>query len=121
MTEENDKRQFHRCFYNKAVTLSLNEQQWDCELVDISIHGCLLRFNETWEAQDPETIYTLKLVLSESKTITMNLTINHAIDNEVGCKCVHIDLDSISELRRLVELNLGDSDLLERDLLALSH
>jgi 16S rRNA U1498 N3-methylase RsmE len=121
MPEENEKRQFYRCFYNKAATLSLNEYQWDCELVDISIHGCLLRFKETWEAQDPETIYTLKLVLSESKIIIMNLTINHAVDNEVGCKCIHIDLDSISELRRLVELNLGDSDLLERDLLALSH
>jgi len=121
MTEENDKRQFHRCFYNKAATLSLNETTWDCELVDISIHGCLLRFNETWESQDPESLYTLNLVLSESKTITMSLTINHVVDNEVGCKCEHIDLDSISELRRLVELNLGDSQLLERDLLALSH
>ena len=32
----------------------------------------------------------------------------------------HIDLESISHLRRLVELNLGDSSLLERELAALS-
>jgi len=31
----------------------------------------------------------------------------------------HIDLDSISHLRRLVELNLGDEALLERELAAL--
>ncbi|MDC9728418.1 MAG: PilZ domain-containing protein [Methyloprofundus sp.] len=121
MTEDNDKRHFHRCFYKKSATLSLGDQQWDCELVDISIHGCLLRFNETWASQDLDSIYTLNLELSEEKSITMSLSISHAIDNEIGCKCEHIDLDSISELRRLVELNLGNSDFLERDLQALSH
>jgi len=121
MTEQNNKRQFHRCFYNKEVTLRLDDQQWDCELIDISLHGCLLRFKETWESQDPEAIYQLTLNLSEDQSITMNLSISHAIDNEIGCKCEHIDIDSISELRRLVELNLGDSTLLERDLLSLSH
>jgi hypothetical protein len=121
MTEKNDKRQFHRCFYNKEATLSLKEQYWNCEIVDISIHGCLLRFNETWKAQDPEAIYSLEITLSEEKTITMTVNISHAVDNEIGCQCVHIELDSISELRRLIELNLGDSHLLERDLLSLSQ
>jgi hypothetical protein len=49
----------------------------------------------------------------------MNLSISHVIGNEAGFKCEHIDLDSISTLRRMVELNLGDSTLLERDLIAL--
>jgi hypothetical protein len=30
-----------------------------------------------------------------------------------------IDIDSISQLRRMVELNLGDSEMLERDLSSL--
>jgi hypothetical protein len=51
----------------------------------------------------------------------MSVSVSHVIGNEVGFKCEHIDLDSISALRRLVELNLGDSHLLERDLLALSQ
>ena len=51
----------------------------------------------------------------------MELTATHVVGNKVGFKCEHIDIDSISELRRLVELNLGSSALLERDLLALSE
>jgi hypothetical protein len=37
----------------------------------------------------------------------------------VGVRCVEIDLESISHLRRLVELNLGDAELLHRELSAL--
>jgi hypothetical protein len=50
----------------------------------------------------------------------MELTATHIVDNKVGFKCEHIDIDSITQLRRLVELNLGNSSLLERDLLSLS-
>ena len=39
----------------------------------------------------------------------------------VGMVCRHIDVDSISHLRRLVELNLGDEALLERELAALGE
>ncbi|WP_346289016.1 PilZ domain-containing protein, partial [Zoogloea sp.] len=33
----------------------------------------------------------------------------------LGLVCREIDLDSITHLRRLVELNLGDAELLERE------
>lgn len=36
-----------------------------------------------------------------------------------GFQCVSIDLESATELRRLLELNLGDPALLERDIQAL--
>jgi hypothetical protein len=37
----------------------------------------------------------------------------------VGLRCDRLDVDSMSHLRRLVELNLGDPALLERDLQSL--
>jgi len=119
--DTDNKRHFHRIFYKMPVSFSLDEQHWDCELIDISLHGCLLRFKEPLEVQVDDKLYQLTLELSEAKSITMHLSITHSIDNEVGFKCEHIDIDSISDLRRLIELNLGDSSLLERDLLALMH
>jgi len=121
MSDTEHKRKFHRIFYKMPVNLSLDEQQWGCELIDISLHGCLLRLKKPLEAQPPEKLYQLTLHLSEDKTITMHLSVSHTIDKEVGFKCEHIDIDSITDLRRLIELNLGDSKLLERDLLALMH
>lgn len=117
--ENNDNRQFHRIHFAGEATLSSEENTWNCEIIDLSLKGCLLRFEFPWE-EDPEKLYTLTLQLSEQSQIKMELTAMHVVDNKVGFKCEHIDIDSISELRRLVELNLGSSDLLERDLLALT-
>ncbi|MDD4905504.1 MULTISPECIES: PilZ domain-containing protein [Methylobacter] len=117
-TENNDNRHFHRILYTAEAILSCEEKTWHCEIIDLSLKGCLLRFELPWE-EDPEKLYTLALRLSEQVQIKMELTATHVVGNKVGFKCEHIDIDSISELRRLVELNLGSSALLERDLLAL--
>ncbi len=114
-----DKRRFHRIIYNADAFLSGNQGSYQCGIIDLSLKGCLLRFEQPWSAS-LEDLYTLTLQLSDSVTIKMEVSVSHVIGNEVGFKCEHIDIDSISQLRRLVELNLGDSALLERDLLALS-
>ncbi|MDI1293479.1 MAG: PilZ domain-containing protein [Methylobacter sp.] len=118
--ENNDKRYFHRIHFAGEATLSCEEKTWSCEIIDLSLKGCLLRFESPWE-ENLEKLYTLTLPLSEETQIKMELTTTHVVGNKVGFKCEHIDIDSISELRRLVELNLGNSALLERDLLALSE
>jgi hypothetical protein len=45
--------------------------------------------------------------------------IAHREGRQVGVRCLEIDLDSISHLRRLVELNVGDEAILHRELGAL--
>lgn len=114
-----DKRRFHRIFYQADATLAGNEHIHPCKILDLSLKGCLLFFEEAWN-EDPERLYTLTLKLTDSIDIKMDVVVVHVIGNEAGFKCEHIDLDSISQLRRLIELNLGDSELLERDMLALS-
>ncbi|MGR9045521.1 MAG: PilZ domain-containing protein [Gammaproteobacteria bacterium] len=115
-----DKRAYHRIFYNAESQLSCDDKSWPCRIVDLSLQGCLLRFEAPWK-EDPEKIYTLELTLSDEVKITMALSVCHVVDNTAGFKCDHIDIESITALRRLVELNLGDSRLLERDLLALAE
>lgn len=115
----NDQRRFHRIFYKANAQLSCEGQSWPCEIHDLSLNGCLLNFPKPWNG-DSSRSYKLILQLSEEVDITMELIVSHTTDHNVGFKCTHIDFDSISRLRRLVELNLGDNDLLERDLQALS-
>jgi hypothetical protein len=49
----------------------------------------------------------------------MQGVITHVEGLYIGLACRNIDLDSVTHLRRLVELNLGDVALLERELSAL--
>ncbi|MCK4842096.1 MAG: PilZ domain-containing protein [Methylococcales bacterium] len=121
MTEiTSNNRHFHRIFYNSDVILKGESKSIPCKLIDISLKGCLLRFDEPW-TEPLERLYTLELQLSEDRFIYMQVSVSHVINCNAGFKCEHIDIDSISQLRRLVELNLGDSEMLERDLLALTE
>ncbi len=117
---QQDLRRFHRIFHSVQGILSLNENKtWPCQVRDISLHGCLLHFTGT-APEDWEADYRLDIPLTEEVHVRMVLAVAHAHGDEVGFVCQHIDLDSITHLRRLVELNLGDSQLLERDILALT-
>ncbi len=119
LDKSEDKRHFHRILYNAQAELTGSQAVYRCKILDLSLHGCLLQFEQPW-TDLLEKIYTLTLNLSDTVSIKMEVSVSHVIGNEAGFKCEHIDIDSISQLRRLVELNLGDSTLLERDLLALS-
>ena len=121
MKPEIDHQQFHSVF-NKATAL-LNHQniEYPCELIDISLHGCLLRFKNTWELHNLESLYTLTLELPDTAPIIMNLSISHAVDNEVSFKCEHIDSNDTSALLHFVKLNFADSTLLNRELIALRN
>ena len=49
----------------------------------------------------------------------MWMQVAQAQELQLGLVCRSIDLDSVTHLRRLLELQLGDPTLLERDLAAL--
>lgn len=114
-----DQRHFQRIFYAAEALLSDGNSSIPCKVVDISLKGCLLDFGRPWPGNH-ESSYELDLSLSDDVAINMVVKFAHGAGSQVGFKCDHIDIDSITSLRRLVELNLGDSEMLERDLQALS-
>ena len=56
------------------------------------------------------------LLSKDGEHITMEGKVVHKEDQFIGLECQHIDLDSMTNLRRLVELNTGDENLLGREL-----
>ena len=51
--------------------------------------------------------------------LKMEAAIVHKTPEHLGLKCTHIDVDSITHLRRIIELNIGDAELLDRELTSL--
>ena len=115
---EQDKRHFHRVAHDARATLSFSGTAWTCTVQDLSLKGCLVRLAYEWPV-DPQQTYHLSVHLTDLIKIDMDVALSHQEGQNVGLRCVKIDLDSATELRRLVEFNLGDSALLERDLHAL--
>jgi hypothetical protein len=115
---QEDQRRFTRIPFDAAAVLSKDGQDWPCELIDLSLKGALVGQPDGWNGQANED-YQLTLTLDSEVRIQMDVSVAHIENQHVGLYCKDIDLDSITHLRRLVELNLGDADLLERELMAL--
>ena len=118
MVPNHEKRHFWRAAFHSPVRLTTHGGLAHPKLVDISLKGALLELVPTWTPVMRQECQ-LRLDLSPGSHITMWGTVVH-IDNEhVGIHCDKIDLDSITHLRRLVELNAGDPAMLEREISSL--
>lgn len=106
--------------YDARVTITSGDGIWSGTVQDISLKGCLIKLMRDWQVSMTRA-YHLVIHLSPTLNIEMDTVLAHQSGEYAGFRCTRIDLDSITELRRLVELNLGDSSLLERDISALIH
>lgn len=114
-----ERRLFSRIPFNGVVTLVSDEGRWVCNLVDISLKGVLIDQPEEWAGEIGEP-YQLEISLSDGKiAITMDVVTAHIREKRIGFCCIHIDLESITHLRRLLELNIGDEEQMNRELSAL--
>lgn len=114
-----ERRLFNRVAFNASAIFWADKRQIECEIIDLSLKGALLQLLDKVDVEIDST-YQLDIPLGNSdQLISMELELVHQQGRQLGLVCTHIDLDSITHLRRLVELNLGDSDVLERDFHAL--
>ena len=95
--------------------------EWcNCEVLDLSLKGALFAPAAGIALPAAGQPVELQITLDDAGTqICMRGQVAHAEAGVVGMHCEQIDLDSITRLRRLIELNLGDPALLERELSAL--
>jgi len=85
-------------------------------LLDIALKGALVEFAQPVAVEQGETC-RLVLPLGEGdEQVVMEGVVIHREGRQVGIECRHIDVDSLTRLRRLVELNLGDTEMLGREL-----
>lgn len=115
-----ERRRFHRINFDAATTISQGDKRWTAELHDVSLKGLLVIRPADW-AGDPAKPFDVCIDLGAEIAVEMEVELTRAQDDQLGFICRHIDLDSISHLRRLVELNLGSEELLERELTALGE
>ena len=115
---ENERRRFHRIAFDAPTEIIQGERSWAVELHDVSLKGLLIKRPDSWSG-DPNQSFQAKIQLADDTQVLMEVVLTRTQADLLGFVCRHIDLDSISHLRRLVELNLGDENLLERELAAL--
>lgn len=115
---DSERRHFSRVTFDAETSIQQNTNLWMVTLIDLSLKGLLIDKPEDWDG-DAQKNFHISIHLDDSTNITMEVVERHQTDQHIGFECHHIDIDSIAHLRRLVELNLGNQVLLERELSAL--
>jgi hypothetical protein len=119
--ERTHNRHFTRIPFDARVHVTNAEgSSWHCDLIDISLKGALTTRPHNWAAKLGAPFRITLHLANSDVDIHMEVSVAHSENNHVGFRCEHVDLDSITHLRRLVELNLGDDAILARELADLS-
>lgn len=114
-----DKRHFQRIPLQGEVTIADRDTITRARLVDLSLKGALTGRPANW-APTVGSDCRLTIRLDGADTpVVMECRIAHVEADHIGFACHHIDIDSITFLKRMVELNIGDPALLERELSSL--
>lgn len=110
-----EKRRFHRISFDAECELHCQESVWSSEVLDVSLKGVLVKRPESWDVPLKQPCEVVILLDDHKTGIVMAVELRHVENHRLGFKCQYIDLESATHLKRLVELNLGDQALLERE------
>ncbi|MCB1760768.1 MAG: PilZ domain-containing protein [Gammaproteobacteria bacterium] len=117
MTDNNqERRRFQRVLFDSPVRISDEKGEFISSLVDLSLNGALLIRPDDWRVEKGGKVTLTVLLDDKESRIRMQTEVAHLEEDTLGLRCYNIDMESIGHLRRLVELNLGDAALLEREL-----
>ena len=110
-----EKRRFHRIEFDAPCELHCQDSVWTTEVLDISLKGVLVKRPDDWTASLNDPCEVVIHLDDQMTAIVMAVELKHVEAHRLGFKCQYIDLESVTHLKRLVELNLGDQALLERE------
>jgi len=112
-----NRRQFTRILFSIKATLMVADESFPVSIHDISLNGALIKaptHQDSLKGQLGELNFSLND--NDETQVIMHIAIVHETPTELGLQCNAIDIDSITHLRRLVELNLGDDSQLNKEL-----
>lgn len=115
-----EQRQFKRVHFLQGVEVEAQGQIIKSHCLDISMRGMLLVLPDQSQWQKGQDI-KVTLQLSPEEAISMECTIVHLDKDVAGCVSNKTDIDSLTSLRRLLELNLANPQEVNRELAELIH
>lgn len=112
---QQNRRKFSRIPFLADASLSLPDGVQAVDVIDISLNGVLIQPRANMYVT-VGTNCLLDVRLDDAGTdIRMEVTVIRHLGNRYGLACRDIDLDSVTHLRRLIALNLGDETLADRE------
>ncbi|NIY81649.1 PilZ domain-containing protein [Vibrio hepatarius] len=116
-----ERRRFSRIVYRTPAIVVQGELTINASISDLSLHGLLITCDQANKLNLDKQIDVEFALLGSDITIQLTGNIVEINNNMIRLSIDHIDIESIGYLKRLVELNVGDDELLYRDIEHLSE
>jgi hypothetical protein len=111
-----ERRHFVRVNFDAPALLTTATDAFSVHVLDLSLKGALITA-PSQAVLGVGMLCQITIPLADTGNhIAMSTEVAHVRGQHTGLLCHGIDLDSVTHLRRLIELQLGDPALLERDL-----
>lgn len=120
MNEE--RRRFERVAYECPAVLQVDGQDSvRVEVENLSLKGVLLHGVPSDLGVSAGDAGSLTMQLAPDAEIRMSLEVVFYADRRLGAHWFEIDVDGMAHLRRLLALNLGDAEQVDRELARMLH
>lgn len=109
-----NKRNFTRVHSTLQATVSSKKENITAKVEDICLKGILLKSEKSFEL---DKNYNIEITFDDSEvTMTFDAKCIHHENKNFGFAFTSEDIDSFIHLRRYLELNSADGDLITREL-----
>lgn len=103
-----DNRYYSRISFVADAEIIIDGKRYTAEMLDLSLRGTLLNLQAV-SAFDIGMSYPLKIHLpSSDTTIQFDAELVHKNGNYAGFRFQSIDVESMTHLRKILDLNTGD-------------
>jgi len=111
-----DKRYFSRINFKAKSQIEIDNKVYSGELLDLSLRGALLNFKEQVSVKmNDKCTLTIHLHSSDIKLI-FDAVLVHIHQTNLGFKFISEDVGTMTHLRNLLSLNIGDYDKITDEL-----
>lgn len=106
-----ERRRFTRINFSGKCIIKDEDTRIQTELLDISLKGALIRTDDG-DVYKQDKPCELEIIISETPLVMLYLRARmvHKQADRLGMHFLSTDIDSLTHLRRLIELNMGDAD-----------
>ncbi len=118
MAIRNERRRHTRLGLDAQILVTDGTVVHTGRLCDIALRGLLVRFESGWTPAEG-ALHMVCIWFGNTTSINLEGRVAHSQVGLAGVAIERMELADASRLRRLVELNLGDHTLLDRELTAL--
>ena len=111
-----ERRNFQRVPFTTNAEILCNNKKYNGELLDISLKGALILGTGHIPLEMGSRCDLTIHLLETEIVLNFEADLIHTEENRLGFKFVSEDTETAMHLRRLLELNIGSSDEIEKEI-----